>query len=613
VRQRTFLSIQRRQIAFNVFMKTFRWVLLAVVVSLPFAAFALDDAWHPAIGPLKTRWTDDVSPKKVWSQYPRPQMARKEWLNLNGVWDYTIIDTNQAVPTCYEGRILVPFPVESALSGVMRRLDEKHHLIYHRTFTLPKNWAGKRILLNFGAVDWQATVFVNGNEAGTHRGGYDPFSFDITDKLKPGAAQEIRIDVFDPTEGQQARGKQVRKPEGIWYTPTSGIWQTVWLEPVGDVNISGLKITPDIDNGVVRVSTMADGRVEAGDVVEISVRAHGREVARGAGSPQAEIEIPIPHAKLWSPAEPFLYDLKVELRRADRSLADFVTSYFGMRKISLGKNAKGVVCPLLNNKPIFQIGTLDQGFWPDGLYAPPSDAAMRYDLEVTKKLGFNMVRKHVKVEPDRWYYYCDKLGLLVWQDMPGAYLGNRTDEAKKQFEEELTAMIDTHYNHPCISTWVLFNEGWGQYDTERLAGLIKQLDSTRLLDDASGWTDKKVGDIRDRHKYPAAVVPELESNRACVQGEFGGLALAIDGHTWTHKTWGYQSMGGRPELTKRYVDLLSKVLDLKNNSGLTAAVYTQITDVETECNGLMTYDRAILKPDAAAVAEINRKLQADNP
>lgn len=584
--------------------------LAAAVMVAAFSASSASENWAPAAGPLQTRWARGVTPRKVWKEYPRPQMARQEWMNLNGLWEYAVVPTNVAFPAAFQGRILVPFPIESALSGVMGRLDEKSHLVYRRTLEIPRSWAGRHVLLHFGAVDWEAKVKVNGMPAGLHRGGYDPFTFDITSALKPGGAQEIIVDVYDPTEGGQARGKQVRKPNGIWYTSTSGIWQTVWLEPVPETSLDGFSITANIDDG--SFSLVPDVRSAQGDEnVDVTVLDHGREVARASngGGPGKTVEGFVAQPKLWSPGHPFLYGLKIVLRRGAQQL-DEVTGYFAMRKISLGRDAKGIVRPLLNNQPVFQIGTLDQGFWPDGIYCPPSDAAMRYDLDVTKQLGFNMVRKHVKVEPERWYYYCDKLGLLVWQDMPGAYLGNRTEEDQRQFEEELRAMIETHRNHPCIVQWVLFNEGWGQFDTERLAAMIKELDPTRLVDDASGWTDKKVGDIVDKHHYPAPVTPELEARRACVQGEFGGLGLAIDGHTWTKKSWGYQGMGDRKALTARYVDLMDKVLELEHSAGLCAAVYTQTTDVETECNGLMTYDREMIKPDPLAVAAANHKLQA---
>ncbi len=388
-------------------------------------------------------------------------------------------------------------------------------------------------------------------------------------------------------------------------------------------SIQELFITPDVDNKTLRLSAVIRG-LDGGELVEATAFDGHREVGKITGPAGTELQIPISNPKLWSPDQPFLYDLEVKLygtatggigsgtRRLEPPI-DSVKSYFAMRKVSMGKDTNDHMHPMLNGQPIFQIGTLDQGFWPDGIYTAPTDAAMLYDLEVTKKLGFNMVRKHVKVEPDRWYYDCDKLGLLVWQDMPGAYLGNRTEADKKWFEHELRRMILTHANHPCIVQWVLFNEGWGQFDTVRLTAVIKQLDPTRLVDDASGWTDKKVGDIVDRHKYPAPVVPELEKNRAAVQGEFGGLGLFVDGHTWAKKSWGYQGMADRKALTARYVELMGKAIELEKNSGLTAAVYTQTTDVETECNGLMTYDREILKPDADAVAAANRRLQTEEP
>jgi beta-galactosidase/beta-glucuronidase len=585
-------------------MKLFQFFVLAAFLGGS-TVLAASDEWRPAAGPLCTRWAKDVSPTNVWPEYPRPQMVRQNWLNLNGLWDYAIVGANAAEPSSYEGRILVPFPVESALSGVMRPLDDKSRLVYRRTFEAPKRWKKQTVLLHFGAVDWDARVFVNNTEVGHHCGGYDPFTFDITAALQPGRKQEIRVDVLDPTEAGQPRGKQSRAPEGIFYTSTSGIWQTVWLEPVPATSLDELLATPDVDHGAMRLS--AKVRAAAGDeTLTAIVFKHGGEIGRVSGPASAGVEIPIPQAELWSPDHPFLYDLKVELRRGKTRL-DSVTSYFAMRKISLGKDARGITRPMLNGQCIFQIGPLDQGFWPDGLYTAPTDAAMRYDLEVTKKLGFNMTRKHVKVEPDRWYYDCDQLGLLVWQDMPGA--NNKSDADKQEFEHELRQMIATHRNHPSIVMWVVFNEGWGQFDTKRLAGLVKEIDPTRLVNNATGWVDEHAGDTVDTHQYPGPASPQPEEKRAAVLGEFGGLGLGVDGHTWTQKTWGYQGMASRDGLTGRYVTLLAKALELKESTGLSAAVYTQITDVETECNGLMTYDREIIKPDLAAVAAANRTLQ----
>ena len=592
-------------------------VLLVLVVG---AVSTLAAAWKPAPGPLSTRWAKEVSPKNALPEYPRPQMVRQAWLNLNGLWDYAITGREAQRPAQFEGQILVPYPVESALSGVMKPLDERSRLWYRRTIDLPRGWANQRVLLHFGAVDWEATVWVNGREIGTHRGGYDPFSFDITDALQPTGPQEVTVAVWDPTEGGQAHGKQVRKPGGIMYTSTSGIWQTVWLEPVPQVHIESLKITPQFDQSAVTLETRATagpGKLTVKvEVLEDSHVIQSGEVSTqesdGGAAPSGLIEpritLPVPQAKPWTPAAPFLYGLRVTLLQDGKRL-DRVRGYFGMRKVALGKDALGITRILLNNQFVFQVGFLDQGFWPDGLYTAPTDAALRSDIETTKKLGMNFCRKHVKVEPDRWYYWCDKLGLLVWQDMPSGE--HPTPEAKHQFERELDRLVATHYNHPCIILWVVFNEGWGQYDTPRLTEWVKRLDPTRLVDNASGWTDQKVGDVVDMHNYPGPGCPPPEDHRAAVLGEFGGLGLALPGHTWTQKSWGYQGMGDRQALTRRYVGLLRQIYALKDNPGLNAAVYTQTTDVETECNGLMTYDRAVIKPDVAAVAAANRGAYVD--
>ena len=578
------------------------------------------EAWKPARGPLMTRWANDVSPENAHPEYPRPQMVRPRWLNLNGVWQLALGKPEDAVPSGKElpRRILVPFPVESALSGVMEQADR---LWYRRTFQVPEAWKGDRVLLHFQAVDWEATVFVNGKELGTHRGGYDAFSFDITDALKPGAEQELIVKVFDPTDqGNQPRGKQVLKPHGIWYTPSTGIWQTVWLEPVRPAHIESLKIVPDVDGGKVRVAVRCKG---VGDQhrVQLSVEdpstqrptsqgARVEVVAGRVGRPGEVVELPIPDAKLWSPDRPFLYNLQVRLlsqapaAQNAGEVLDTVAGYFGMRKIDLAKDKDGVLRLRLNGEFLFQIGPLDQGFWPDGLYTAPTDEALRYDIEVTRRLGFNMARKHVKIEPARWYYWCDKLGLLVWQDMPSG--NNATPESKRQFEQELVRLVEGFGNHPSIIMWVVFNEGWGQHDTERYVERVKKLDPSRLVNNASGWTDKKVGDVHDIHAYPGPAAPEPEPGRAGVLGEFGGLGLGVDGHTWTQKTWGYRGTASSEELTHQYVRLLRNVWMLQQSRGLSAAVYTQTTDVETECNGLMTYDRAVVKVDAEKVAAANR-------
>ncbi len=577
--------------------------------------------WQPAKGPLTTRWATKVSPDNVHPEYPRPQMVRNEWMNLNGLWEYAIRPKAEAGPEKFDGEILVPFPIESALSGVIKRVGEANRLWYRRAFEVSPSWSDRRVLLHFGAVDWETTVWVNGKKLGTHRGGYDPFTFDITDALKQRGEQEIVVAVWDPTNrGNQPRGKQVKDPGGIWYTPTTGIWQTVWVEPVNErAYIRALKIVPDIDAGQVRVNVTHAGDRDAIKVV-VEAKENGKTIARADGEPGAEITVRLPNARLWSPDSPHLYDLQVSL--LDGQKLDEVKSYFGMRKVSLGKDENGITRIFLNNKPLFMFGPLDQGFWPDGLYSSPTDEALRYDIEVTKRLGFNMCRKHVKIEPQRWYYWADRLGLLVWQDMPngdrhvrrGEGEIARLAESAEQFERELNALVDTHFNHPCIVMWVPFNEGWGQYDTERIVQWIRKLDPSRLVNCASGWNDVGVGDVHDIHSYPGPAAPNPEPDRAAVLGEFGGLGLPLRGHTWQdEKNWGYRSFEDRESLANAYVALLQKLRTLIGSPGLSAAVYTQTTDVEIEVNGLMTYDRAIIKMDAERITTANRKMYLPPP
>jgi hypothetical protein len=588
-------------------------LVLALSVCLgPWLSAAAKAEWKPAPGPLLTRWAKDVRPDRVHPEYPRPQMVRRPWRNLNGLWELALAKQGDEPPIGkkLDLQILVPFPVESALSGVMKRADR---LWYRRTFAVPRGWAGQHVLLHFGAVDWETTAWLNGQKLGTHRGGYDAFRFDVTKFLKGQGQQELIVGVWDPSDaGTQPRGKQVRHPEGIYYTPTTGIWQTVWLEPVPAAHIERLHVVPDVDAGTVRVSVRTRGTGE-GDAVHVVVRDGGRTVAARTGLPGKALELPVPRAKLWSPEHPFLYDLRVELRQAGKAV-DTVQSYFGMRKVSLGKDRGGVTRMLLNNHFVFQMGPLDQGFWPDGLYTAPTDEALRYDIEITKKLGFNMTRKHVKVEPERWYYWCDRLGLLVWQDMPSGDKGvapnrgeiKRSPESARQYERELRRMIDGRRNHPCVIMWVVFNEGWGQFDTARVTRWTKRHDPTRLVDCASGWNDMGVGDVHDIHSYPAPKSPKPESERAAVLGEFGGLGLGVDGHAWSRKTWGYLGTRDGADLTRKYQRLVSRVWTLKDDPGLSAAVYTQITDVETEGNGLLTYDRAVIKVDLEKVRAVNR-------
>ena len=589
-----------------------RMTIVSVLAAACVGGIATGQDWTPGKAPLMSKFAKDVSADNVHPEYPRPQMTRPHWQNLNGLWDYAIREKDASAPSDWQGKILVPFPIESALSGVTKRVSESQRLWYRRSFEVPAAWAGKRVLLHFGAVDWQATVCVNGKEVGAHQGGYDPFSFDITDAIKNGP-NELTVAVWDPTDaGYQPRGKQVRNPHGIWYTPVTGIWQTVWIEPVAPGGIESLKIVPDVDAGCVHVTVSTLG--QAGATAELRALDGDRGVALATGNAGSEIKLPIPNVKLWSPDSPFLYNLKVTLSRGDKAI-DGVDSYFGMRKIALGKDDKGVNRIMLNGKFVFQVGPLDQGWWPDGLYTAPTDEALRYDLEMTKKFGMNCTRKHVKVEPLRWYYWCDKLGLLVWQDMPSGdkYIHGkqpditRSAESAENFERELKALIDTHFNSPSIIIWVIYNEGWGQWDTPRMTEWAMKYDPTRLINQASGWTDRGGGHMHDIHSYPGPASPKPTDQRAAVLGEFGGLGLGVEGHSWAPKTeWGYRKIATPAALTREYAKLLARTYQLVGDPGLSAAIYTQITDVESEVNGLLTYDREVIKMDVGKVADANQ-------
>jgi hypothetical protein len=570
--------------------------------------------WKPAGDRILTKWAKDVNPDSVHSEYPRPMMVRENWLNLNGLWDYAILDRTAGVPEQYDGKILVPFPVESALSGVGKQVGDERALWYRRTFELPDDWAGGRVLLHFGAVDWETTVWINGSYVGEHKGGYDAFEFDISNFLVKRNPQEIVVAVWDPTDsGYQPRGKQVANPDGIWYTAVTGIWQTVWIEPAPESFIESFRITPDVDEEKLKVNVKVSGACK-NCIVEATIESGGKKVS-SAVSTDHELTVDVPDARLWSPDDPFLYDLSLEIVQNGKTL-DKVSSYFGMRKIEVRKGSSDALRLFLNNKELFQFGPLDQGWWPDGLYTAPTDEALRHDIEIIKKLGFNMLRKHVKIEPARLYYWCDKLGVLVWQDMPSGdqYIGGDMPDVKRephsarQFEQELRAMIDGRYNHPSIVMWVLFNEGWGQFDTARIVEWIKGYDPTRLVDNASGWTDRGVGDVHDIHNYPDPSMPPGDGKRASVLGEFGGLGLPVAGHTWQdEKNWGYVSYKNKEELTEAFLALVRNLKFLAWD-GLSAAVYTQTSDVEIEVNGLMTYDRAVLKLDESRVAKANRGL-----
>jgi len=596
-------------------------LLLAVVPAFSIVQFThAADAWKPAKGPLTTRWAKEVTPENVHKEYPRPQMVRENWMNLNGLWDYAITPKDAEHAHQFDGQILVPFPVQSALSGVMKTVTPDQRVWYHRTFKAGDLADGERLLLHFQAVDWHTVVFVNDKKVGEHKGGYDPFTFDITKALTGYDEQKIVVGVWDPTDqGPQPRGKQVLNPRGIWYTAVTGIWQTAWLEKVPAASIHSLKIVPDIDNEKVHITVGTSGAGKSA-AVNLTITAKSvREtttsmppIKLGSGKPGQPIAGSVPSPSLWSPDEPNLYHFTAELVESGE-VVDTVTSYFGMRKSEVKKDEAGVNRLWLNNKVLFQLGPLDQGWWPDGLYTAATDEALEYDVIATRKLGYNMARKHVKIEPARWYYHCDRLGLLVWQDMPsgrgpGDVVGDGKTFPRSQFEVELKAMVDTFHNHPSIVMWVPFNEGWGQHETESIVAWMQKYDPTRPINEASGWSDKGSGDVKDIHKYPGPAMPPIEDKRVGVLGEFGGLGLPVDGHLWWDKrNWGYRTYKTTDELRQNYDNLIVNLRPMISR-GLAAAVYTQTSDCEGEVNGLMTYDRAVCKFDFEHMQSIHAPL-----
>ncbi|MGW2830761.1 PA14 domain-containing protein [Streptomyces sp. NPDC001286] len=558
---------------------------------------------------LRTKWADRVGPGNAHPEYPRPQLTRTDWRNLNGRWQFAAASAGERPPVGRNlaERILVPYPVEAQLSGLERHEDR---MWYRRTFTVPAGWrigSGKRLMLNFGAVDWRAQVYVNGVKVTEHQGGYDKFGVDVTDALKPGRTQELIVGVYDPTDAASGEnpplGKQRLDPSGIWYTPTSGIWQTVWMEPVARDHVDALKLTPDVANSRLTVEPQG---VRDGVPVTATAYAGHRKVATARGRTGSPLTLTVHDPHLWSPDDPFLYDLKVTVG------SDRVGSYFGMRSISVEK-VNGVPRTLLNGKPVFMMATLDQGFWPDGLYTAPTDDALAYDLKVHKQLGFNAVRKHIKVEPDRWFYWADRLGLLVWQDMPAMTAGvDPSPAARAEFEREMKQVIDEHISSPSVVMWVTFNEGWGQYDMARIADQAKAWDPTRLVNSMSGLNlgaDGGTGDIMDEHGYPSpALPPHPDGRRALVSGEYGGLGLAVPGHAWSVQQ-SYVDVDPAA-YTDDYLTKLAEVHALACR-GSNGAVYTQISDVEGELNGLLTYDRRVLKPDAQRVRAAQQALIRD--
>ncbi len=534
-------------------------------------------------------------------------------MNLNGLWSYSILPSADAAPATHQGKILVPFAVESALSGVGKTVGKDSLLWYERSFTLPANFKKQQVLLHFGAVDWRCEVFVNDQPVGKHEGGFDPFSFNITAALKSKGNQKLVVKVWDPTDdGPQARGKQIKNPHGIWYTPVTGIWQTVWIEAVPTSYIAATLQTPDIDKGQLEIIPGIEN-AQPGDELLVTAWKGQEKVAEQKQAAGSTIQLAVPQARLWSPSDPFLYDLKITLLRKGKKI-DEISSYFAMRKISMAPDKNGIQRMLLNNQFVFQYGPLDQGWWPDGLYTAPTDEALKYDIVQTRDMGFNMIRKHVKVEPARWYTYCDQMGMLVWQDMPSGDLGNhwenrpgifgratdkdRTPASEAAFRTEWKEIMEDLHNFPSIVVWVPFNEAWGQFKTKEIVEWTMAKDPSRLTNTASGGNFEPVGHIIDLHNYPEPLMPDpalFGKDRVLVLGEFGGLGLPVEGHTWqTKNNWGYQSFKNSDDLLKRYAELMSRFPRLIEH-GLSAAVYTQTTDVEMETNGFMTYDRKVMK------------------
>lgn len=549
-------------------------------------------------------------------------MERQDWKNLNGSWNYAITPKGEPAPTAYQGEILVPFAVESALSGVGKTVNEHQELWYRRTFDVPAAWNGKQVLLHFGAVDWKADVWVNDVKVGEHTGGFVPFSFDITSVVNKKGNNQLVVKVWDPADrGEQPRGKQVEKPGGIWYTPVTGIWQTVWLEPVPEQHIARLKTTPDIDRKTVKVEVETSKAVP--DKIEVKLLDGKTLVAKAAVLNGLSAELAMPaDVKLWSPESPFLYDMEVTLYRNGKAI-DRVKSYTALRKFSSRKDPSGITRLQLNNKDIFQFGPLDQGWWPDGLYTAPTDEALVYDLKKIKDFGYNMVRKHVKVEPARWYTYCDRMGLIVWQDMPNGgrgpaewqggqyYTGAdavRSAASEANYRKEWKEIIDYLYSYPSIGVWIPFNESWGQFKTPEIAAWTKEYDPSRLVNPASGGNHYPCGDMLDLHNYPGPNLYLYDPQRATVLGEYGGIGMALKGHLWlADKNWGYVKFNTPEEVTAEYTKYADHLMELISK-GFSAAVYTQITDVEEEVNGLLTYDRKVIKVNEPQIRAINQKI-----
>ena len=633
--------------------------LLVTFLALSVAISSFAQKWAPVGNNIKTEWASKIDPSNPLPEYPRPQMVRKNWVNLNGLWNYAVTEAS-AESFKSEGRILVPYAVESSLSGVGRRITKNDALWYERSFSIPKDWEGKNVLLHFGAVDWQAEVYVNDQQVGEHRGGYDPFSFDITPYLKKSGKQTVKVKVQDATDnGFQPRGKQCIINTGIWYTPVSGIWQTVWLEPVAPAHIENYYVVSDVDKSTMTIEV--DANTSEGDVVKVAVLEGGQgysaenpssKVIAEARVQNGKAEIKIDNMKTWSHDSPYLYGVRLTVTR-DGKVVDTVEGYTAMRKISIvkDKSLNAYHRMALNNDPLFQFGPLDQGWWPDGLYTAPTDEALKFDVVKTKELGFNMIRKHIKVEPARWYYWCDVYGMLVWQDMPciadhsrkqfpardkevvevsaakwshDSFLGGTYCdiplEWKSNFYREWTNIINAFKNFQCIVVWVPFNESWGQFDTPAVVKMTRELDPTRLVNPASGGNfdfscgAEGYGDIIDVHHYPCPAMNFFDRKFVNVLGEYGGIGLPVEGHTWNiDRKWGY---GGTKKDSEEVMTIYEQYLDMLKvfvSTGCAAAVYTQTTDVEGEVNGLMTYDRKVIKVDIPRIAKGNKSVIASMP